>query len=185
MTAYMWTHRLSNCLIKRAEGDAAKWVNVVGETDLIGFDSKPIAPGATLHDNFCLPETVAVVNRMANTRRPLELRGRLRIEAFFFLSEQDYLVYKAQHEANFKKPGTVRREDIFHPQVSTLEIAIPCRNTSPCSCDTPALLLYGEGRAIPDIYAHRSDWNEKGKKISKKLARKQPPCSAQALNSLK
>jgi hypothetical protein len=168
---------------KKGRGDGAEWINVAGITDLIDFNAKPIAPGAILHKDICLPESVAVVNRSAKTRRQLELRGRLRIEAFFFLSEHDYLVNKAQHEANFKQPATVRIEDLLYPQVSTLEIAIPCRNAAPCSCDAPALLLYGEGRAIPDIYAHRSDWNEKGKKISKKLAHKQPPCSALTLNS--
>lgn len=171
---------------KKGRRDAAEWVNVLGVTDLIDFDSKPIAPGSTLHENLCLPETVAVVNRTAKTRRQIELRGRLRIAAFFFLTERDYLTNKAEHEAMFRNSGTAAKGRLtVYPEATKTEISIPCRNSRACRCDMPALLLYGESPIIPDIFAYRTDWNKRGKRINGKLAHKQPPCSDHALNSQK
>ena len=57
----------------------------------------PIAPGATVHNDYSLRPVVAVVNLKKETRREIPLRGKLRVEAFYFLTGEDWQNNMAWH----------------------------------------------------------------------------------------
>jgi len=156
-----------------------EWINVVGLSDILSWEATPIAPGETVHKKYCLSPTVAVVHQQKKTHRELQLRGKLRIDAYYFLTEKDWLTNKAQHEAMLRmSEDELRRMEVLYPKVSTVEVAIPCRaNDCASQCDKPAALLYGEMRVVPDIYSFHPDWKERGRAINDELARKSQPCS--------
>jgi hypothetical protein len=72
-----------------------KWVNVYGSTDVIILEATSLAPGATPHEEGCLSPHVFVVNIEKGTRRAIPLRGRLQIEAYYFLSEKEWQTFKS------------------------------------------------------------------------------------------
>ena len=158
-----------------------EWMNVYGLTDLIGYEATPLAAGATRLEQVCLPPTVAVVNLDKKTRRQMKVSGQLKIEALFFLSEQDYLNNRKQREKMFYMSETERKgTTVLYPQRNLLEIDVPCQEQEPsCPCGMPPLLLHGEGRAIPDIYAFHPDWNERGEGVNAKLTLQKPVCSSE------
>ena len=156
-----------------------EWINVVGLSDILNWEATPIAPGETVHKRYCLSPTVAVVHQQKKTHRELQLRGKLRIDAYYFLTEKDWLTNKAQHDAMLRmSEDELRRMEVLYPEVSTVEVEIPCRaNDCASQCDKPAALLPGEMRVVPDIYSFHPDWKERGRAINDEMARKSPPCS--------
>lgn len=160
--------------------DGQEWINVYGASDMVSWDATAIAPGATVHEEGCLPPTVFVVNLKKKTRREILLRGRLRIDAYYFLTEKEWQHNKSWHEEMLHiSPGQEDKIAHQYPKVVTIFAAIPCREPA-CGpgCDDPPLILQGENRVLPDVFYLDPDWGARGKRISDELARKSPACSA-------
>jgi hypothetical protein len=159
----------------------ARWINVFGLSDIGIWEAAPLAPGATVHDEKCLYPEVAIVNLETQTRRLIPLRGRLEIDAYYFLTKDDWQNDKRNHEDMFRtKPGQWDLDKIARhgPKLVSVQAVIPCRDTN-CvsSCDAPPLVLAGEGRVVPDVFDLEPDWGARGTKISEDLARDAPECS--------
>jgi hypothetical protein len=124
--------------------DGVEWVNAYGLSDIGDLGAEPIAPGATVHDEYCLRPTVAVVNRARKTHREMQLRGKLKIKAYYFPTESDWLASKHQHERMFDmSEEELHRLKVLYPQVNTLVSVIPCRKTDcPSVCDKPSSTLW-------------------------------------------
>jgi hypothetical protein len=154
------------------------WRNVYGLSDLGDWGATAIAPGTTVHDELCLFSTIVVVNLDRQTRREIPLRGRLKIDAYYFLTEEDWQKNKSQKELMLRTPANQRREtDILYPRVVTIFTAIPCREGDcPSRCDDPPPVLHGENRVVPDVFDFEPDWKARGKTVGEELARKYPPC---------
>jgi hypothetical protein len=156
-----------------------KWVNVYGSTDVIILEATSLAPGATLHEEGCLSPHVFVVNIEKGTRRAIPLRGRLQIEAYYFLSEKEWQTFKSSREEMMStKPdswGAMNRQD---PKVVTIFAKIPCRDGSCGSvCDAPPLILKGEDRIVPDVFYIESAFGVRGEALSRELALNSPSCT--------
>lgn len=156
-----------------------EWINVYGAVDIISWDATKIAAGATVHDEHCLNPQVAVVSLKSETRREIPLRGKLRIDAYYFLTANEWQQYKSSHEQMLRIPpdqwDKIGRHD---PQVVTIFAAIPCREAGCApSCDDPPIILYGENRMIPDVAQFDPDWEARGKTVTDELARQFPACS--------
>lgn len=156
------------------------WINVYGVSDIVGWEATAIAPSAAVHDRNCLPAGVFVVNLKTKTRREIPVRGKLRIDAYYFLTEKDWQQNKSSHEEMFHTPPDQWHKITRHdPKVVTIYSAIPCRKPGCESfCNDPPLILHGENRVVPDVFNHAPGYEARGKKISEELARKFPPCSA-------
>jgi hypothetical protein len=156
-----------------------EWINVYGATDIISWEATKIAAGATVHDEDCLNPQVGVVSLKSETRREIPLRGKLRIDACYFLTANEWQQYKSSREQMFRTPpdqwGKIARHD---PHVVTIFAAIPCREAG-CApgCDDPPIILHDENRLIPDVAQFNHDWEARGKKVTDELARQFPPCS--------
>jgi len=160
--------------IKDREG----WINVFGASDLWSWEAEPLAPGATIHDEPCLYTEVAIVSLKRQTRRKIPLRGRLRIDAFYFLTRGDWQQNKAYHEALLRTPPEQRNKlNRRDPQVVTIFGAIPCHEAG-CggACGVPPLILHGENRVVPDVFYLQPDWEARGKRVADELAHKSPAC---------
>jgi hypothetical protein len=160
--------------------DGIDWVNVYGLSDIGDWDATPIGPGVTVHDQYCLPSTVAVVNQDKKTRREMQLRGTLRIKAYFFPTKEEWLTNKRQHQEMFKFNMTeneLRQTKFLYPQLSMLVAVIPCMTACPSLCDKPANLLHGEQRVVPDIYEFMPGWNKRGLALNDEMARRSETCS--------
>jgi hypothetical protein len=153
------------------------WINVYGLSDLISWHARAIAPGAMVHQEDCLDPTVAVVSIERSTRRDIPLRGRLRIDAYYFSTEQDWLTHKAAHEQTLRMPPDRWNElKTRAAEIVTIFVLIPCRD-SQCGphCDVPPAILHGENRVVPDVF-DRSDWAERGRRISDELKQQSEVC---------
>lgn len=155
------------------------WINVYGASDIVSWEATAIAPGATIHYKDCLPAGVFVVNLKMKTRREIPVRGKLRIDAYYFLTEKDWQQDKSSHEEMLRTPpdqwDKIARHD---PKVVTFYSAIPCRKPGCESfCNDPPLILHGENRILPDVFYLDHDLEVRGKKLSEELARKFPDCS--------
>ncbi len=158
------------------ESSRVRWVAVWGVSDIINSGAESLAPGATKHDDICLPPSTAVVNLKEKTSRQLPLRGKLMISATYFLTEQDWLRNKSQVDAMFKTaPNTWPK--VKPPKVTTITAPIPCRETA-ClpACEEPPLLREGEVKVIPDTVSDEPSWIERGRVVSTELEKKQAPC---------
>jgi hypothetical protein len=162
------------------EKNGVEWINVYGASDMVSFEATAIDPGATVHKEGCLPPGVFVVNLKKETRREIPLRGRLRIDAYYFLTEKDWQQNKSYHDELLRTPpdqwDKLPRQD---PKAVTVFTAIPCRDAG-CKSDCdgePPLILHGEQRFIPDVFYLHPDWGARGKKVSDELARMSPTCS--------
>jgi hypothetical protein len=159
---------------------AVKWSTVYGAADLVDWDAAPLAAGETRHDDMCVGPTFAVTNLKKKTRRHVPVRGRLKIYAYYFLSEQDWLANKSQHEEMFRTAPSKwpKPLNILEPEEVTVTVPIPCRE-SPCNpaCEGPPIVLNDEVQIIPDV-TDMPEWNERGQAINKELAQKLSPCSA-------
>jgi hypothetical protein len=168
--------------IETGNSQDPRWVNVYGVTDLVSWEAKPIGPGATVHNDYLFLPAVAVVNLKKETRREVPLRGQLRMEAFYFLSEEDWQKNKNYHEEisrEHTKPSL--RPEFLKPEFTTAYVEIPCRAVR-CNaeCEKPPIVLPDENRLIPDFYTFDEEANARGKAISDKLAGRSPVCSEDA-----
>jgi hypothetical protein len=162
----------------------ARWVNIYGLTESVSvsWEAAPIAPGATVHNDYCFRAAVAVVNPTKETRREIPLRGQLREEAFYFLSEEDWKKDKHYHEEMFSEHSKPRKRPKFPKTESTTAyVEIPCHEVG-CNaeCEKPPIVLPDEQRILPDFFSFDAKANARGNAISNKLARKFPACAEDA-----
>lgn len=158
-----------------------RWVNIYGLTDVVSWAAKPIAPGATVHVNYSFRPAIAVVNLKQETRREIPMRGKLRVEAFYFLSEEDWQNNMAWHhegEASGKVFNPWYPPAALKPQSTTVNVKIPCHEVG-CNaeCNRPPIVLSGENRVVPDIFSFDAKANARGKVVGDKLVGTSPVCS--------
>jgi hypothetical protein len=79
-----WVMRWSNTSAKHGE---TGWVAVYGVSDIGGIPASPLAPGEARNDNLCINGTVPVANFKQETRRQIPVRGKMRIDSYYFLNE--------------------------------------------------------------------------------------------------
>ncbi len=155
------------------------WINIYGASDLVSWEAQPLAPGAAIHDHECLGPSIRVANLKKKTRRDIPLRGVLRIDAFYFLTEEDWKKNESQHEEMERTPPAQwNRIVIQNPIDVRIDVKIPCRGEDCAShCDAPPLILPGENRIFPDIWYNAPSMNARGKAVSEELAERFPGCS--------
>jgi len=161
---------------------AIEWVNVYGDSDIRSLEADSLAPGATVHNEFCLGPTIWVVNLKKETRREIPIRGKLRVDVSYFPTEE---FWKRNKQWYIDPPAYLERDgkpndppgDIA-PKRSRIFVAIPCSDTT-CKpgCTRPPMGLPGEVRPVPDVYFITPEWNDRGRLVTDELARKFPPCS--------
>jgi hypothetical protein len=165
------------------EHDEQNWINLYGVFDIVSFDATPLLPGTTRHDEICyIRPTVLVTNLKEKTIRRIPIRGKLRIDAYYFLTKEDWLTNKTQHYGTSQvPPDELAKTGHLEPQVTTAEATIPCYDTG-CrpGCDNPPVVLDGERVFL--FNPSEPAWEARGKTIDKKLAHKSPSC-AEALES--
>jgi hypothetical protein len=157
--------------------NGVEWINVYGLSDLGDWDAEPIAPGETVHSEYCLAANVAVVNEEAETRREIPIRGRLRIDAFYFLTKEDWETNRSQKEEMLKlSDDELKRMNVLYPQVNAIILPVPCSEAAGCAanCETPPDVLYGEMRVVPDVY---EEWDARGRAINEEIGRKSQRCA--------
>jgi hypothetical protein len=157
--------------------NGVEWINVYGLSDLGDWGAEPIAPGETVHSEYCLAANVAVVNQEEKTRREIPIRGRIRIDAFYFLTKEDRETNGGQKDAMLKlSDDEVKRMTVLYPQVNTIFLPVPCAEAPGCAaaCETPPDVLYGEMRIVPDVY---EEWDERGRAINEEIGRKSQRCA--------
>lgn len=164
-----------------AKGEEIRWVNLHGVTDIVSWQAKPVAPQITIHDDYYFGSSVAVVNLKKETRREIPLRGKLRVDAFYFLSEEDWQKNKSWHvgvETSGEHFNPWRPPDALRPQSTTTYVEIPCHEVG-CNavCNKPPMVFPGEHRLVPDFYSIDDKAKALGKALNDELARKPPACS--------
>ncbi len=158
-----------------SEESKTQWLNFYGATDIISWEATAIAPGGVVHGEYCLRPKMPVVNFEAKTRREVALRGTLRIDAYYFLTEDDWKKNKTQHEQMLRIPPKQWKDiTLEEPKVVTIFSRIPCQVACGSGCDNPPPILHGEKRIVPDI--PEQDWEVRGKAVGDELARKFPAC---------
>jgi hypothetical protein len=167
------TKLLSNVAEKNGDEE---WRNVYGSSDLLRLpNAKPLSPGASVHENYCVGPTVAVVKLQTETRRELPLRGRLKMSASYYLSDPNP-TNQTESRRSSSSRGTWLTVVPPQPQISTLMVPIPCPDGGcPEGCEGPPLILEGEVVIVPDVF-HESAWIERGKVVDEELNRLFP-CS--------
>ncbi|HKF52583.1 MAG TPA: hypothetical protein VKB26_09740 [Candidatus Acidoferrales bacterium] len=171
---------ISGSVNEVADGTGKKskreWLNFYGATDIVSWGATAIAPGGIVHGEYCLSPKMPVVNLKGQTRREIALRGTLRVDAYYFLTEGDWKKSKAEHEQMLRTPPqqwkTIKLET---PQVVTIFTRIPCQMACSAGCDNPPPIVVGENRIVPDVRGPH-DWNIRGKTVDDELARKFPAC---------
>jgi hypothetical protein len=150
--------------------DEEIWQEFYGLSDIVYLDAYQLAVGSKTTDHFCLPETFAVVNQQEKTRRQVAVRGRLKIVASYFATEEDSRAYKAENEKRWPMP--------WRSPSASLEIPLPCLPQSECAadCTTPPPIAEGERLVIPDVFQFHKDWNDRGKTLADALSRKYSAC---------
>ncbi len=152
------------------------WLPLYGPADMVSWDATPLAPGATQREEHCLLPSVAVVSMKRQTDRRVPVRGRLKILAYYFLSKEDWLESKSQHEEIHRIPPDQREKvSRVDPHSVMIEALIPCYGAG-CSpgCDNPPLIFEDEKISVP--YVPLKDWIARGRAIDEDLARKSPSC---------
>lgn len=153
-----------------------QWLNFYGAADFAIWEAVAIAPGGVVHDEYCLPRQMPVTNFKARTHREIALRGMLRIDAYYFLTEADWKKNKTQHEHMLRiPPAQWKTMTLDEPKVVTIFSRIPCQVACGSGCDNPPPIMPDEQRAVPDVFAER-DWDVRGKVVGDELARKFPAC---------
>lgn len=156
-----------------------EWINIYGFTDIGDWEAEPIAPGKAVHSEVCLYPTIPVINLEKHTWREIAVQGRLRIDAYYFLTKKDWLTNKDQHEEMLTlSEGELKRMKVLYPQATTIFSAIPCFAMS-CApnCEEPPTVLYGESRVVPDVYSYEKEWVARGYAINEEIRQKKRPCS--------
>ncbi len=160
-----------------------EWVNIYGVTDIIDLDGVLLAPGATVHNDFCFKSAVWVVNLRKKTRREILVHGKLRISVSYFPSEG---AFKRRQEWNLYPPTYLDPEkpqdppSDLEPKWAIIFADIPCSEVSGKSgCAKPPTGISGEARLVPDVSSLVPERDERGKIVTDELARKFPPYSGQ------
>jgi len=155
-----------------------EWQNVHGFSDNLRLlDAKPLAAGASVHENYCVGPNVAVVKLQTETRRELPLRGRLKMSASYYLSDPNPTTNQMESRRRSSSRGTWPTVVPPQPQISTLMVSIPCPDGGcPKGCEGPPLILEGEGVIVPDVFLYEPGWIERGKVVDEELNRLFP-CS--------
>jgi hypothetical protein len=156
-----------------------EWINLYGVTDIGDFEAEPIAPGKATHSEVCLGPTIPVTNLEKHTWREIAVQGRLRIDAYYFLTKEDWLTNRAQHEEMLKlSEDELKQMKVLNPQATTIFSAIPCSDKS-CApnCEEPPTVLYGELRLVPDVSRYDRGWVARGHAINEETRQMTRPCS--------
>jgi hypothetical protein len=164
-----------------------EWINLSGISDIRNLEAFALAPGATVHDEFCFSPTVWVVNLKRETRREIPVGGKLRVDVSYFPTEESW---KRNKQWYIDPPTYIEREG--KPSDPPLKIApkwtrifaeIPCSDPA-CGSDCMRLPrgLPGEVRPVPDVFFITPEWNNRGKMVTDELARKFPACSGEKAN---
>jgi hypothetical protein len=163
-----------------------EWINLYGGSDIIDLSTTSLAPGATLHQEFCLGPVVWVVNQKKETRRQIPVRGKLQITATYYFTEDAAQQYQAWFDAPHTNESAASTQPPAEatPMEAKLLAAIPCTETN-CSpsCTQPPKGISGEFRAVPDVFFIELEWAERGKVLTNDLARMAPPCPEDKSNS--
>ena len=116
-----------------------EWQNVYGFSDLLQLpNAKPLAPGASVRESYCVGPTMAVVKLQTETRRELPLRGRLKMSASYYLSDPNPTTNQTKSRLNSSSSRTRVTVVPPRPQVSTLIVSIPCPDGGcPKGCEGP------------------------------------------------
>jgi hypothetical protein len=148
---------------------ALEWVNIYGNRDTITSDVDSLPAGSKIHQDFCFPPSVWVVNVQRKTRREIPVRGKLRVDVAYFASELDWKAYKDL---------LLESESDTFRLWSSAFAEIPCANAI-CKpdCNRPPVGIHGESRSLTDIGQSSPDMNARGKELTEQLSRKFPPCS--------
>jgi hypothetical protein len=157
-----------------------EWINIYGLTDIGDWEAEPIEPGKAVHSEFCLHPTIPVIDLEKHTWREIAVQGKLRIDAYFFLTKQDWLASKTQREEMLRlSEDELKRLKVSYPQAATVYSPIPCSEKS-CApnCEEPPAVLYGESRVVPDVYRYEEEWVARGHSINEEILRNKQPCSA-------
>jgi len=143
-------------------GGPVAWVNVEGFSDVVIWsDANTRAEGSGTRRDFCLTPSVWVVNLRAKTRRKIPVRGKLRVRVSYFSTQGDFESYRDNPE---------QRKDSLLWSETYLEI--PCRPASRKSdCTRMPVGVEGEMRIVPEVRVF-SDWNARGDRLTRELARK-------------
>jgi hypothetical protein len=166
------TARINNSEMTGGEA----WLPLYGPTDMVSWDATSLAPGATQREEHCLKPSVHVLSMKRETDRQLPVRGRLKILAYYFLSEEEWLKHKAQRGGLDHVPADQSEKvSLVDPHWVIIETLIPCHGDG-CAqgCDNPPLILEDEKVTVP--YVPLKDWIDRGRAIDKGLANKFPPC---------
>ena len=158
------------------EGNEQYWLNLYGVIDIVSFEAKPLPPGATQHDEICyIRLTVVVVNMKEKTSRKIPVRGKLRIDAYYFLTKEDWLRNKTEHEKDHSPPWWGKTGSL-EPQAAKAEATIPCYDAG-CrlGCDSPPVVLDGETVFL--FNPSEPEWEARGSTINEELAHKSPSCA--------
>jgi hypothetical protein len=163
----------------RETGRTYEWVNIGGVSDIKSLDADSLAPGATVHNEFCFVSAVWVVNINKETRRQIPVRGELRVGVAYFPTEETWQKNKQWYIENEGRPRAEKRPPVdTEPELARIFASIPCLDANCTSaCVGAPKGIRGEDRAVPDVYYLNPEWNSRGKAISDDLARKSPPCS--------
>jgi len=162
-------------------GEAIKWVNVSGVSDFRSLEAVSLAPGATLRNEFCLSNTIWVVNLQKKTRREIPVQGKLRIDVSYFPTEESWKINKEWYTdppSYLKRDGALAGPPAnIAPKWVKIFAAIPCSDAAcESGCVEPPIGLPGEDRLVPDVYFLGPGWNDRGKSITDELAHKSAPC---------
>jgi len=168
----------------RAIGEAGeiesgrRWINVYGASDVLDWNAQPLAPGAALHDDHCLDSSVKVANLKQRTRRDIPLRGMLRIDAYYFLTEADWRRNESEREEMLRAPPAQMNKIVIHePADARILVTIPCRgNDCTTRCSEPPLILRVEGIVLPDVWRDDPGENARGTAVTEELAKRYPGC---------
>jgi hypothetical protein len=154
------------------------WFPVYGASDLLDLSAEPLAPGETKHSKACVGPAFYVTNMKKETRREVPVRGQLRIDAYYFRTERDWLKNKSQRE-EMLRTTPANWPKVQEAEVSTVIMSIPVRESAlNPDCDGPPIVLDGEVVIVPDVASYQREWNERGKAINDELAQKLSPCPA-------
>lgn len=163
-----WVMRWSNTSAKHGE---TGWVAVYGVSDIGGIPASPLARGEARNDHLCIKGTVPVADLKQETRREIPVRGKIRIDSFYFLNEQEWIAYRAEQEELLRTGSGVWPTKVV-PRIVTLIATIPCaapRCAPPC--DGPPVVLDGEALLVPDVLRYSEGANKRGRAITTELSR--------------
>jgi len=164
-----------------AKDKSERWLTAFGASDILFDDVIRLAPGASRHDEYCVGPTVPVVSPEKETRREVPVRGRLRIEAFYYPAQQDWQISEAQREKMAQTPPAKwKNADKQNLKTFTLGLPIPCSKVG-CApeCSGPPVVFEGESMFVPDVLGRDDDWISRGRMLNEELAKTSPQCPNQ------